>query len=175
MNTYTKPRLNNWILAVGPRSMRTTMMIFIARLAEHEHVRVLDSSTQFNGYLISRLLGGRVNMREQISLSHSHTCHQTLAWLEQAEILPASYILLDFLRPFYAQTTPLGERRKLLECCVSHLNRLSKSASGIVSIHPPSTSSIGVDEFGHLLQTAASYTWIQLSQPQPFRPVRSLN
>lgn len=139
MNTHIQTRPNKWLLLVGPRSVRLTMMILVARLAEHDAVRVLDSSGQFDGYLISRSLRGRTDFLKRVSLSRMFTCYQVLASLENAVGLPVPLIVLGFLHTFDDESISFAERRRLLERCIPHLERLSKPADGAgASTHPQS-------------------------------------
>jgi len=175
MKTLIQTHPTQWLLLVGPRSIRSTMMTLIARLAERDAVRVLDSGGQFDGYLISRLLRGHTNMRERITLSRTFTSHQLLSSLEKAIILPAPFIVLDFLHSFYDETIPFAERRRLLERCISHLDRLSKSAGGAVSVYPPTVPSPEADRLLTILRDAAPESWVQEMPGQAPQPRRMLN
>lgn len=176
MNTYIQPHPNN-CLVVGPRSIRLTMMICIARLAERGPVRVLDNGLQFDCYLISNLLRGRANMREQISLSHASTCRQVLDWFEKADALPAPYVMLDFLHPFYNSAISFEERCRLLRCCIWHLDRLSQVAGGVISVNPPESPSSEADQLLSIMKSSTQSVWVQ-RLPFPFlrpEPYQSLN
>jgi len=172
MNTLIQTHPNKWLLLVGPRSIRSTMMILIARLAERDAVHVLDSGGQFDGYLISRSLRGRTDFLKRVSLSRTFTCYQVLASLENAVGLPAPLIVLDFLHTFYDESISFAERRRLLERCIPHLERLSKPAGGAVSIHLPAVPSPEADTLFAILKEAAPEIWIQeipVQVPQPAR------
>jgi hypothetical protein len=151
MNTHIQTHPTKWLLLVGPRSIRFTMMILIARLAE---------------------LRGRTDFLKRVSLSRMFTCYQVFASLENAVGLPAPLIVLDFLHTFYDESISFAERRRLLECCIPHLERLSKPAGGAVSIHPPALPSPEADALFAILKEAAPEIWIQempVQAPQPLR------
>jgi len=172
MNTLIQTHPSKWLLLVGPRSTRTTMMALIARLAEQGTVRVMDSGNQFDGYRISRLLAGRTLSLRQISLSRMFTCYQVLASLERAVGFPAPFIFLDFLHTFYDESISFAARRRLLERCIPNLDRLCRPAGGAVSIHPPAVASTEANTLFEILKAAAPEIWVQempVQAPQPLR------
>lgn len=172
MNELVKTHPGSWILVAGPRAIRTTMMTFIARLAERGPVRVLDGGNQFNAYFIARALRGQAALLERITVSRMFTCYQVLASLEKAASLPSPFIVLDLLHTFYDETISFHERRRLVERCIPHLDRLSATAGGAISIHPPAVASAEAGALFVLLKTAAPETRIQempVPTPEPWR------
>jgi hypothetical protein len=161
-----------WILLTGPHALRTTLLIFIARLAERGPVRVLDGGNQFNAYLVARPLQGRKDLLERISISRAFTCHQLLASLERTVSIPAPFIVLDLLRTFFDESVPFSERRRLLEHCLPHLDRLSISAGGAVSVHPPAVMSPQAEALFAILHAAAPESWFQELPTQASEPWR---
>lgn len=172
MNTIIQTHPSKWLLLVGPRSTRTTMMALIARLAEQGTVRVLDSGNQFDGYRISRLLAGRMLPLRRISISRMFTCHQVLASLERTDHSPAPFVVLDFLHTFYDESISLAERCNLLEHCLPHLDRLSTLSGGAVSIHRPAVASAGADTLFGILKAAAPEVLTQEMPVQARPPLR---
>jgi len=145
------------------------MQLFIARLAEHGPVRVLDGGNQFNAYLIARQLRGRPNLLNRISISRMFTCYQVLASLEKSPELPMPLIMLDFLHTFYDESIPFHKRRRLVSHCIPHLQRLSLPAGGAVSIHPPAVMSNEAETLFAILSEAAPELWAQ-DKPAPIQP-----
>jgi hypothetical protein len=161
-----------WLLLTGSRSLRTTMLTLIARLAERGPVRVLDGGNQFNVYLVSRPLQGRKDLLERISISRAFTCYQLLASLERATTHPSPYIVLDLLSTFFDENVPFSERRRLLEYCLPQLDRLSASAGGAVSVHPPAIMSPQAEALFAILHAAAPESWFQELPTQAVEPWR---
>lgn len=172
MNTLIQTHPSKWLLLVGPRSTRITMLELIARLAQHGPLRVLDGGNQFDGYRISRLLAGRALQLRHISLSRIFTCYQVLASLERAVDFPAPFIFLDFLRTFYDESVSFAERRRLLERCLPHLERLCRPAGAAVSVHPPAVASAEAHTLFEMLKAAAPEVWLQEMPVQPPPPLR---
>ena len=168
MDELVETHPGSWILVAGPRTMRTTMQLFIARLAERGPVRVLDGGNQFNAYLISRQLHGRPNLLDRINISRMFTCYQVLASLEKAPELPMPLIMLDFLRTFYDESIPFHERRRLVLRCIPHLQRLSLPAGGAISIQPPAVMSTEAETLFAILSEAAPELWTQ-DMPTPIQ------
>jgi len=172
MDTLIQTHPSQWLLLVGPRSTHTAMMELVARLAEQGPLRVLDGGNQFDGYRISRLLAGRAFSLRHISLSRMFTCYQVLASLESAVDFSAPFIFLDFLRTFYDESVSFPERRRLLERCLPHLDRLCRPAGAALSVHPPAVASAGAHTLFELLMAAAPEVWLQEMPVQPPPPLR---
>lgn len=172
MNELTEIHHGSWILVSGPRALRATMQVFIARLAEHGPVRVLDGGNQFNAYLIARKLRGQPDLLNRISISRMFTCYQVLASLERAPASPIPFVVLDLLNTFHDESIPFAERHRLVGHCIPHLQRLSTATGGAVSVHPPAVMSPEAVALFGLLAEAAPEQWIQeASAPvqQPWR------
>jgi hypothetical protein len=169
MNELVETHPSSWILVAGSRAIRTTMLTFVARLAERGPVRVLDGGNQFNAYLISRELRGQPVLLERIIVSRMFTCYQVLASLEKMVAPSAPFIVLDLLHTFYDETIPFHERRILVERCIPHLGRLSRQARGAISVHSPA---LEADALFAILKTAAPETWMQESPIPTSQPWR---
>ena len=59
MIKFNKPKVGNWILLVGLRSLNATMLTAIARLGGCRLVRVLDGGNRFTASTVARAAGGR--------------------------------------------------------------------------------------------------------------------
>lgn len=173
MNELVETYPDSSISVSGPRVLRSTMLPFIARLAERGSVRVLDGGYQFNAYLIARALRGQPVLFERISVSRMFTCYQVLASLGNMVALPAPCIVLDLLHTFYDESIPFHERRGLVERCLPHLGRLSRQAGGAISVHPPAVASPEAEALFAILKAAAPETWLQ-DMPIPVPQTRRL-
>ena len=73
----------------------------------------------------------------RVKVIDAHPCHQVLITLESQVLEPAPIVVLDLLRPFFNEFVDIGERKRLLRKCLTHLDRLEKTAGVLVSVHPP--------------------------------------
>jgi len=172
MITSIEPKSGSWLLLVGPRSLNTTMLAAIARLGERGPVRILDGGNRFNAYKVARAARGRPEVLNRITISRAFTCYQVLSLLESTPAIQVPFVVLDMLSTFYDESVQLGERKRLLRSCISHLERLERTAGGVVSVHPPALPSVAALELLELLQASASDTYfIQpvTSAPEPMR------
>ena len=173
-----EPRTGSWILLVGPRNLNASLLTAIARLGERTSVRVLDGGNRFNAYTVARAARGRPETLDRITVSRAFTCYQVLALLESIacpQSTPASqapFIVLDLLNTFYDESVQVGERKRLLKVCITHLQRLEATSGGVVSVHPPSVPSQAAVELLDLLQaSAAESIFVQPEPPAP-QPMR---
>lgn len=114
---------------VGRESGKVTELI--ASLALGGPLHLVAGSEWVPGYDLARRLRRSVMYVEavlaQVQLTRAFTCHQLLDLL--AAIRPAGtpVLALDMLHNFYADDIPLKVRRRVLEKCGQHLQRLSLS------------------------------------------------
>jgi len=172
MDTLIEPKTGGWILLAGACSMNSTMLTAIAHLGERGAVRVLDGGNRFNAYTVARAAHGRPDILERITVSRAFTCYQMLSLLESTPAIPAPFVVLDLLNTFYDESVQAGERKRLLQACISHLHRLGQAAGGVVSIRPPAVPSQAALEMLDLLQSSAVDTFfVQMAAPAP-EPMR---
>ncbi len=131
-------------------------------------VRVLDGGNRFNAYTVARLLGGRPEVLERITVSRAFTCYQVLALLESTPAMPCAFVVLDLLNTFYDESVQAGERKRLLRACLAQLERLGQSSKGVVSVHPPKVPSQAAVEMLTMLQAKSQDTIF--IQPEPAAP-----
>ena len=161
-----------WVLLVGPRNLNTTMLNAIARLGEGGAVRVLDGGNRFNAYLVARAARGRPEVLNRITVSRAFTCYQVCSLLEGTPATPVPFVVLDMLSTFYDESVQVGERKRLLQACTRHLDRLAGAAGGAVSVHPPKMpSQAAIDLLGMLESSASDTYFIQPPAPAP-EPLR---
>ena len=135
-------------------------------------IRVLDGGNRFNAYTVARQARGRPEVLERITVSRAFTCYQVLSLLESTPAAPLPFVVLDLLATFYDESVRAAERRRLLQACLTHLQRLQAAAGGVVSIHPPAVPSPVAVELLGLLQSAAEATYfVQPVSPAP-EPLR---
>jgi hypothetical protein len=108
----------------------------------------------------------------RITVSRAFTCYQVLSLLESTPAIQAPFVVLDMLSTFYDESVQVGERKRLLRSCITHLKRLERVAGGVVSVHPPAIPSPAAEELWALLQVSAADTFIiQPAAPVP-EPMR---
>jgi hypothetical protein len=172
MITSIKPKTGSWVLLVGPRSVNSTMLNAIARLGEGGFLRVLDGGNRFNAYKVARAARGRPDVLNRITVSRAFTCYQVLSLLESTPAIQVPFVVLDMLSTFYDESVQIGERKRLLRACITHLERLEQGAGGVVSVHPPAIpSQTAVELLGQLQASAVDTYFIQPVAPAP-EPMR---
>ena len=172
MNPILEPKAGSWRLLVGPASLNTSLLRGIAHLpvlvpaaqvqaqvGEHAGVHVLDGGNRFNGYTLARAACGRQEILNRITVARAFTCIQVLALLESTPASDGPFVILDLLRTFYDESVQAGERKRLLRCCISQMQRLEQAGGGLVSVHPPALASPAAIELLDMLEQAAADTF----------------
>jgi hypothetical protein len=152
--------------------MNTTMLSAIARLGERGDLRVLDGGNRFNAYPVARAARGRPEVLNCITVSRAFTCYQVLSLLESTPAVRIPFVVLDMLNTFYDESVQVGERKRLLRTCITHLKRLERSAGSVVTVHPPAVPSPAAQELWELLQAAAAdryFIQAVVSNPEQMR------
>lgn len=187
MDEITDIRPGKWTLLVLSRGMHAPLLSNLHRLAERSPLTVLDGGNRFNAYLVARGARGQTELLERITVSRAFTCYQMLTLLEttpaplascqrdcvraarsRPAALPRPILVLDMLNTFYDESVRVHERRRLLENCIFHLDRLSRPAGGAVTVHPPAVPSPEAIEFVRMLESHAADMWLP---PQDVLPV----
>jgi len=161
-----------WILLVGPRQVNAAMLTAIARLGEGHAIRVLDGGNRFNAYVVARLVCGRPEVLERITVSRAFTCYQVLALLESTPAAALACVVLDLLNTFYDESVQAGERKRLLRACLAQLERIGRSSRSVVSVHPPKVPSQAAVEMLAMLQAEAQDTIFIQTEPAAPEPLR---
>jgi hypothetical protein len=170
MDELTDIRPGKWTLLVLARGMHAPLLSNLHRLAERSPLTVLDGGNRFNAYLVARGARGQAELLERITVSRAFTCYQMLSLLESTLSLPRPILVLDMLNTFYDESVRVHERRRLLEGCIAHLDRLSQPAGGAVTVHPPAVPSPEAIEFVRMLESHAADMWLPASEPAPALP-----
>jgi len=168
MNTNIEPEIGNWLLVVGPRAIVPTLLKMIGRLAEAGPVRVVDCGNIYDVYLVGCALRGGLDVLGRIKVSDAYTCQQLLTTLESLTLEPVPFVVLDILRPFSNEFVGICERKRLLRKCLTNLDRLEKTAGGLVSVHPPEVLSQTESDLLEMIKEAARDTYqVQMTAPAP--------
>jgi hypothetical protein len=89
--------------------------------------------------------------------------------LEDTPSIAAPFVVLNLLHPFYNDSLVIATRKRLLRECLEHLNRLSKTAGGAVSVCPPKVPSKERAALFRMVEEAASDTYrleVMIASPQ---------
>jgi hypothetical protein len=132
-------------LVLAERGMRRQVMTALtARLAQQGAVRLLDGGNSFDGYGLARALHQQTAQwraaLERVSVARAFTCYQMATLLAQTDALPRPTLVLDLLDTFSDENTPFSDRRRLLEQCLTQLQRLCQPAPVAVSVCLPPAS-----------------------------------
>ena len=176
-----------WTLVVGPSSLNTPLLQSIAHFllpglpvpASQAQVQadapagvhVLDGGNRFNAFSVARAARGRPEVLNRITVSRAFTCYQVRSLLESTPAGAGPFVILDLLRTFYDESVQAGERKRLLQACLTQLRRLEQAGGGLVSVHPPALASPAALELLALLQLAAAETFFFQEEPKaPIAP-----
>jgi hypothetical protein len=125
----------------APHAARDEIAPLIARLALQGPVLVLDGGNRFAGYRIMQhlrlLLPDPTPAIRRIFVRRAFTCYQVSAMLDETPARSQPCLLLDMLSTFYDENVPLIEARRLLDCCLRQVERLSQVGSLLVTLTPP--------------------------------------
>jgi len=140
------------------------MLELAAHLVLRGSLRVMDCGNRFNAYILARKLyrlrrGDPKQVLERVYVSRAFTCYQVTALLEQAAVCTDPTLLIDLLDTFYDQSVPLGERRRLLDISLEHLQRLSQQAAVVASLRPPRPPQTDPSGLLDAVRAAANLIW----------------
>lgn len=140
MNILPEIHKKKLIVVCAHNAARDQISMLTAELALHGAVTILDGGNRFPAYqtirLIRKLTPDLVNAAKRIFIRRAFTCHQMLALLESTPALHQPYIVLDLLASFYDENVPLPEVSRLLDRCLTQLDRLKLTAPTIVTLTP---------------------------------------
>ena len=153
-----------FLLLIAPHAASEGMLELAAHLAQRGPLWVMDCGNRFNAYILTRKLhrlqrGDLKQALERVYVSRAFTCYQVTALLEQTPARTDPTLLIDLLDTFYDQSVPLGERRRLLEICLEHLQRLSQQAAVVASLRPPPPSQTDPSGLLDAVRAAADLVW----------------
>lgn len=140
------------------------MLELAAHLAQRGPLWVVDGGNRFNAYILARKLRrlrrtGLSQALGRIRVRRAFTCYQVTALLEQSPSRAEPTLVIDFLHTFYDQSVPLGERHRLLDVCLEHLQRLSQRAAVVASLRPPRPPQTDPSGLLEAVRLAADLVW----------------
>ena len=125
-------------VTAGKEQERTSELI--AELALRGPFRVIAGSDWLPGYGLVRRLRSRTTTLKHIlgrvHLARAFTCYQVLDLLESCPDNREPVLVLDFLNTFHVADIALFVRTRVLNQCISRLQRLSLSRPITVFIQP---------------------------------------
>jgi hypothetical protein len=132
---------NNLIVICTPSAARGQTAALTAELAICGAVTILDGGNCFPAYQTMRMLRRRtpnlLPTAKRIFLRRAFTCHQMLALLESTPALHQPYLILELLATFQDENVPVEEVSRLLDRCLSQVDRLRLEAPVIVTLSAP--------------------------------------
>ncbi len=177
MQALPEPLPGRLLVLAAAHAAGASMLELAARLAQRGPLRVLDGGNRFNAYIVARCLrrlyassSGPADLPQalgRIRVARAFTCYQMTAMLEQAPESASPVLVVDFLNTFYDESVPLAERRRLLEICLEHLERLSQPAAVVVSLRPPRPPLKDPTGFLDCVLAAASLVWFPDAPQEP--------
>ncbi len=136
LNSLIQP--HQLIVIQGCSGSSEVISTLIAESALRAPVHVLDGGNRFAAYQIMRLIRKRtIHMEraaERIHLQRAFTCYQMLSLLEETPSEKTPCILLDLLTTFYDENIPTYEARRVLENCLTHLERLALTRPVVLTL-----------------------------------------
>ena len=138
------PRTRTLTVLLAPGAGGELVTQFLAELALHGPLTVLDGGNRFAAYRLMQHL--RLHSPDpdsaarRIIVRRAFTCYQMLALLGDTPSLPQPYVLLDPLATFYDEQVPLPEVTRLLEGCLLQVERLRHCAPVLAALCPPSVA-----------------------------------
>ena len=174
MNALTLPLSNQLLMLAAPHAAAPMMLELAARLSLAGGLRVLDAGNRFNIYPVARAIRRYTAELSaalaRIQLARAFTCFQAAAMLADMPGDARPLLVMDLLATFYDESVNLGESCRLLQGCVTHLQRLSRSAPVVVSAKPPAAVRAGRAVLIETLQSAAGGAWQLEPLPVPRAP-----
>jgi hypothetical protein len=174
MNTLLNPVPDDLLLVIAPHAGGAIMWDLIARLASRGSLRLLDGGNRFDVYrcnlAVGHALGGQTAdlpaVLERISLARAFTCYQLVALLKDTPTEPVPTLVLDLLSTFYDENVSTAESLRLLQHCLSQLQRLNRLAPVAISVRPgPPESRPGL--LDALLEAAGQVWTLEPNVPEP--------
>lgn len=156
-----------WALLILPHGGHADLLVAAGRLALRGPLTILDGGNRCNVYTLARAVGGRTEVLERITLARAFTCYQMVTLLENTPAGHGPVLLLDLLSTFYDEAVSIFERRRLLNDCLFHLSRLSRSSGVVVSVSLSKAASQENEALLASLAAAADGVW----SPPPALPV----
>ncbi|MEA4908837.1 MAG: hypothetical protein VB089_14530 [Anaerolineaceae bacterium] len=147
----------------------------LAQLALSGGLRILDGGNSFQAHAVTRCLRRQtMDVRrtlEDIQIARAFTCYQVLSLLEQTPCGGTPTFGLELLTTFADESMNYRERKRLLEHCIAHLQRLSQAAPVAISASTPAPGA--PSDWLRRLEARVDRVW-KLEPPTHAHPVRLL-
>ena len=157
----------------GHFAAREQITSVIAELALRGPLTVLDGGNRFQAYRVAHLIRRRTPdvraVADRLFIQRAFTCYQMLALLENTPARPRPYLILDLLATFYDDHVPAREASRLLDTCLTQLERLRRMAPVAITLAPPL-----LEERAFLVERACTQAdklfTLELPAPEPYQP-----
>jgi len=145
----------------------------IAELALRGPLTVLDGGNRFQAYRVAHLIRRQTpdvrTAADRLFIQRAFTCYQMLALLESTPARPQPYLLLDMLATFYDDHVPTREASRLLDACLTQLERLRRTAPVAITLAPSL-----LEERAFLVERVCAQAdklfTLELPASQPYQP-----
>ncbi len=129
------------IILYTPDAARSESMTLIAELGLRGAVTILDGGNRYKPYQVASLLRRKTvdvsTAANRLFSRRAFTCYEMNTLLGSTPSLQQPFVILDLLNTFYDDHVPAREASRLLESCLSQIERLLLLAPVVVTLAPP--------------------------------------
>ena len=173
MNIIPALQTGALVVVYAPQAALEESSVITAQLVLRGEVTVLDGGNRFQAYRVAHLIRRQTpDVRaaaERLFIRRAFTCYQMLALLENTPSERQPFLVLDLLATFYDDHVPTHEASRLLDACLTQLERLHSAAPVAITLAPPQ-----VEERAFLVERVCSKAdqlfTLELPAPQPYQP-----
>ena len=141
MNLLPILRTGKLFVVLGPDAACHESMSLIAELGLRGPVTILDGGNRYKPNKVAVMLGRKVldvtEPANRLFSRRAFTCHEMKTLLWSTPSLHQPYIILDLMNTFQDDHVPIHEARRLLDSCITQIQRLQCSAPVVVTLAPP--------------------------------------
>jgi len=131
----------SFTVVCAQHAAREQITSVIAELALRGTLTILDGGNRFQAYRVAHMIRRQTpDVRaaaDRLFIQRAFTCYQMLALLESTPARPQPQLILDLLATFYDDHVPTHEASRLLEACLTQLERLRRTAPVAITLAPP--------------------------------------
>jgi hypothetical protein len=172
MNIIPALQTGALVVVYAPQAAREVSSVIAAQLALRGEVTILDGGNRFQAYPVAHLIRKHTadvhTAADRLFIRRAFTCYQMLALLENTPSERQPYLVLDLLATFYDDHVPTHEASRLLDACLTQLDRLRRVAPVAITLAPPL-----VEERAFLVERVCAQAdqlfRLELPQPQPYQ------
>jgi hypothetical protein len=172
---YVLPAITpgSFTVVCAQHAAREQITSVIAELALRGSLTVLDGGNRFQAYRVANLIRRQTpDIRaaaDRLFIQRAFTCYQMLALLESTPARPQPHLILDLLATFYDDHVPTCEISRLLDACLTQLERLRRTVPVAITLAPPL-----LEERAFLVERvraqADTLFTLELPASQPYQP-----